>query len=92
MLSQMDKMPRYFFHFYSDGHLVSRDSEFADLPSALEACARIIRERSRDLAPGAAQYEVHGDGPMLRMADEFGRTIINVPVESFPEDADEAQG
>jgi hypothetical protein len=86
----MDKMPRYFFHFYADGHLVSRDSEFPDLPSALEACARIIRERSRDLAPGAVQREMDSAGPMLRMADAFGRTIINVPIASFP-DADDAR-
>ena len=79
-------MPRYFFHFYADGHLVSRDSEFPDLASALEKCAQIIRERSRNLPPGQA----HNDGPMLRMADAFGRTIINVPVASLPEDAGEA--
>jgi hypothetical protein len=82
-------MPRYFFHFYADGHLVSRDSEFRDLASALEGCAQIIRERSRDPRSGTAQHEADGNGPMLRMADEFGRTIINVPVASFP-DADEA--
>jgi hypothetical protein len=87
----MDKMPRYFFHFYADGHLMSRDSDFPDLASALEACARIIRERSRNLAPDAVPREIHSAGPMLRMADEFGRTIINVPIASFPDDADDAR-
>jgi hypothetical protein len=87
----MDKMPRYFFHFYADGHLMSRDSEFPDLASALEACASIIRERSQNLAPGAVQRDADSAGPMLRMADEFGKTIINVPVASFPDDADGAE-
>lgn len=85
-------MPRYFFHYYADGHLVSRDSDFPDLASALEACARIIRERARDVTPGITQCEARSEGPMLRMADEFGRTIINVPVASFPDDAEQAGG
>jgi hypothetical protein len=84
-------MPRYFFHFYADGHLMSRDADFPDLPSALEACARIIRERARNPAPDAGPREPDSAGPMLRMADEFGRTIINVPIASFPDVVEDAR-
>ena len=45
----------YFFHFYADGRLVSRDAELPDLACALEECAHIVRERSRfpaERAPG----------------------------------------
>ena len=55
------------------------------------AFARVIRERSRNRAPGAVLREADSAAPMLRMADEFGRTIINVPIGSFPDDVDDAR-
>ena len=80
-------MPRYFFHFYADGRLVSRDAELPDLACALEECAHIVRERSRFPAERAG----HSDSPMLRMADEFGKTIISVPIASLPSGLDEGE-
>lgn len=73
------KMPRYFFHFYDDGRLCTRNLELADLATALEECVRIMRQ-----LPSRKTGE-DTSGPKLRLADETGRTIITVPLGALPQ-------
>lgn len=77
-------MPRYYFNFYNHRQLVARDLILPDLAAVLEECARLLREGLQDERP----REGTTDGPALRVADDRGRTILNIPIAYLPFQSD----